>query len=221
MGLPRVLEVEAMDTPEEAIAYDTMDHSLANRAFVEDLLAARPDPGWIVDLGAGTLQIPVLLCQRFPGCQVLAVDLAWWMLRVGCSRVEEAGLSGRIVPCRADAKCLPLPTGRFRTVVSNSLLHHLPEPEFALREAWRITAPGGLLFFRDLFRPEDEATIHALVAQYAPGADPRQQQMFADSFRASLTVEEVRILAEELGIPPEAVYLSSDRHWTLCVRKPK
>lgn len=220
VGLPRVLEVEAMDTPEEAVAYDTMDHSLANQAFVEDLLAVGPEPGWVVDLGAGTLQIPLLLCQKFSPCWVLAVDLAWWMLWVGWSRVEQAGLAERVIPCRADAKCLPLSDDRFRTVISNSLLHHLPEPELALREAWRIVAPGGLVFIRDLFRPDDEATIQALVAHYAPEADGRQQQMFADSFRASLTLEEVRTLAEAVGIPSGAVYQSSDRHWTLCARKP-
>ena len=38
--LKRVLEPEVMDTPEEAIAYDEMDHSEVNRRFVADLLAA-------------------------------------------------------------------------------------------------------------------------------------------------------------------------------------
>lgn len=218
--LPRVLEVEAMDTPEEAIAYDSMDHRLANWAFVDDLLAAGPQPGWIVDLGAGTLQIPILLCRENPSCRILAVDLARWMLRVGLMNVQLQGLSGRIIPCRADAKCLPLPSGQFTTVVSNSLLHHLAEPIRALAEGYRILAPGGLLFFRDLFRPADEATISALVSLYAPEATPQQRQMFADSFRASLTVDEVRVMAADVGIPPEAVNQSSDRHWTLCWRKP-
>lgn len=218
--IPRVLETEAMDTPEEAIAYDTMDHRLANEAFVNDLLAAGPQPGWIVDLGAGTLQIPILLCRRFPPGRVLAVDLAWWMLRVGWRNVEREKLVDRIFPCRADAKCLPLPTESFATVVSNSLLHHLPRPELAVAEAWRILAPGGLLFLRDLFRPEDELTIHRLVDQYAGEATAEQRQMFADSFRASLTLEEVRELVAGLGLPRESVFLSSDRHWTLLCRKP-
>lgn len=209
-----------MDTEAEAIAYDTMDHGVANRAFVDDLLAAGPEPGWIVDLGAGTLQIPVLLCQEFPLCRILAIDLAWWMLRVGWANVEKAHLIDRVVPCRADAKSLPLATAQFRTVISNSLLHHLPDPAMALREAYRVLAPGGLLFMRDLFRPADEETIEKLVSQYAPDASREQHQMFADSFRASLTVDEVRALAAAEGIPPESVYQSSDRHWTLRYRKP-
>lgn len=35
--LPRVLEPEVMDTVEEAVDYDAMDHGEVNRVFVEDL----------------------------------------------------------------------------------------------------------------------------------------------------------------------------------------
>ncbi len=38
--LSRVLEPEVMDTPEQASAYDAMDHSEVNRRFVDDVLAA-------------------------------------------------------------------------------------------------------------------------------------------------------------------------------------
>ena len=37
--LTRVPEPEVMDTPEEARAYNAMDHSEVNRLFVTDLLA--------------------------------------------------------------------------------------------------------------------------------------------------------------------------------------
>jgi hypothetical protein len=42
--LTRILEPEVMDTPDEAAAYDAMDHSEPNAAFVQRLVdpAARP-----------------------------------------------------------------------------------------------------------------------------------------------------------------------------------
>jgi hypothetical protein len=43
--------------------------------------------------------------------------------------------------------------------------------------------------------------------------------MFADSFRASLTVEEMQQLVAELGPGPETVRATSDRHWTWVARK--
>ena len=36
--LPRTLEPEVMDTREEAVDYDSMDHSGVNRVFVDDLV---------------------------------------------------------------------------------------------------------------------------------------------------------------------------------------
>ena len=35
--IPRVLEVEVMDTPAEAADYNSMDHVEVNRRFVDDL----------------------------------------------------------------------------------------------------------------------------------------------------------------------------------------
>jgi len=217
--LPRVLETEAMDTLAEAVDYDTMDHSEVNRVFAADVLAAGPEPGLILDLGTGTVQIPIELCRQDPQATVLAVDLAHHMLRVGRQNVENAGLADRIAVHQVDAKRLPYRDEAFANVVSNSIVHHIPEPREVLDEAWRVLAPGGLIFFRDLFRPPDEQTIRHLVNTYAPGANEHQQQMFADSFRASLTVEEVGRLAARFGLGPESVRATSDRHWTWAARK--
>jgi len=217
--LPRILETEAMDTRAEAVDYDSMDHREVNRVFVADLLAAGPGPGPALDLGTGTVQIPVELCGQEPRAKVLAVDLAHHMLKVGRQNVADAGLAHRIAVERVDAKRLPYRDGRFATVMSNSIVHHVPEPRAVFEEAWRVLAPGGLIFFRDLFRPPDEETVLRLVNTYAAGSNEHQRQMFADSFRASLTVDEVRRLVAPFGPGPETVRATSDRHWTWVVRK--
>ncbi len=64
MVLERVLETEVMDTQQESMDYDAMDHSEANQSFVADLLAVGGGSGDILDLGTGTAQIPVLLCEQ-------------------------------------------------------------------------------------------------------------------------------------------------------------
>ena len=61
MALERVLEPEVMDTVEEAQDYDSMDHSLVNEIFVQDLLATGPIEGEVLDVGTGTAQIPIEL----------------------------------------------------------------------------------------------------------------------------------------------------------------
>ncbi len=217
--LPRVLETEVMDTPQEAADYDAMDHADVNRRFVADLLKVGLPEGEILDLGTGTARIPIELCRQSPSARVVAVDMAAHMLHVARRNVAEAGLSERIRLEQVDGKRLPYPDGRFAVVISNSIMHHIPEPSDVLAEAWRVTAPGGLLFFRDLLRPDDEATLAGLIETYAGNENAHQRQMFADSLRAALSLEEMRQLAGDLGQSATTVQATSDRHWTFIGRK--
>jgi len=219
MALQRVLETEAMDSMKEAMDYDSMDHSEVNRLFVDDLLAAGPFHGEILDLGTGTALIPIELCRRHEDCYVMAVDMAINMLEVARYNIEIATLIDRIQLDHVDAKQLPHGDDRFAAVISNSIIHHIPEPLAVLREAVRVTAPGGLLFFRDLFRPEDLATLERLVQTYAGEENEHQQKMFADSLHAALTVDEMRGLVSQLGFAPDTVRATSDRHWTWIAKK--
>ena len=217
MSLPRVLEPEVMDTASEARDYDAMDHAAVNARFVEDLLGAGPDLGSTLDVGTGTALVAIELRRRAPEARVLAVDLAEEMLALGRRNVEIAGVGG-IELQRADAKELPFATGAFRCVISNSLVHHLPDPAVGLEEMVRVLAPGGLLFVRDLFRPDDDAEVARLLALHAGRDTPSQRALFEASLRAALRVDEVRALAGALGVPASAVRATSDRHFTLSWR---
>ncbi len=105
-----------------------------------------------------------------PNVQVVAVDAAASMLAVARANVAAAGLSDRIELVNADAKQLPFPAASFPVVISNSILHHIPEPAGVLAEAVRVASPGGFQFHRDLVRPHDETELAQLVATYAGGA---------------------------------------------------
>jgi ubiquinone/menaquinone biosynthesis C-methylase UbiE len=223
MALERVLEPEVMDSSEEAADYDAMDHGQVNRVFVEDLLAVVESEFRILysetaldvlDLGTGTALIPIELCKRFADCRVMAADAAVSMLEVARYNVEVNSLAGRIELAHVDAKRLPFADGIFDVVMSNSIVHHIPEPIQVLREAVRVTKNGGLLFFRDLLRPENEEELDRLVANYAAGANEHQQRMFAESLHAALSLDEIRGLVGLLGFGGDGVQATSDRHWT-------
>ena len=169
--LGRVLEPEVMDSPEEARDYDAMDHSTVNRVFVADFLAGWDGRGPVLDVGAGTAQIPIELCRRHPTAEVTAVDLAEHMLRVGRDNVRRAGLEPRVRLECYDAKRLPYAAGAFGAVISNSIVHHIPEPAAVLAEMTRVAAPGGVLFVRDLLRPGEKSTLNQLVDLHAAGAN--------------------------------------------------
>jgi ubiquinone/menaquinone biosynthesis C-methylase UbiE len=202
-----------MDSLEEARAYDSMDHAEVNDAFARraaELCASGPLR--VLDMGCGTARIAIALAPLLPQARIDAVDLADSMLSVGAENVTRAGLSERIRLSREDCKTLSFPDGSFDVVLSNSLLHHVPNPVQPLREAARVLRPGGVLFFRDLFRPETEADVEAIVARYAADADARQQDLFRASLHAALTVEETEAAVREAGVAAARVYQSSDRH---------
>ena len=209
-----------MDSLEEAAEYDAMDHEAVNRQFVDDFLATGFSQGEVLDLGTGTARIPIELCQRLSAVSVRGVDAAQHMLALAHRNVFAAVLQTRIALESVDVKQLPYPTGSFAAVVSNSLVHHIPEPELIFREAMRVLAPGGVLFCRDLARPGDRSQLQRLVDTYAVGATPSQRGLLADSLHAALTADEVASLLSSHGVPGSAVAMTSDRHWTCVYRKP-
>jgi ubiquinone/menaquinone biosynthesis C-methylase UbiE len=223
--LARTLEPEVMDTREDAWDYDSMDHAEVNRRFVDDLLAElvpagdEDEPCLLLDIGTGTAQIPILLCQATEDLRIIAADAAVSMLDLARLNVEIAGLRERIQLDQSDAKQMAYRDAMFDAVISNSIVHHIPNPQEVLREAVRVTRPGGLLFFRDLKRPADQGEVDHLVETYAAGCNEHQRTLFRDSLHAALTADEMRTLVAEFGFGPDTVEVTSDRHWTWSARR--
>lgn len=221
--LPRVLEPEGMELPDEVEAYDAMAHGGVNARFVADFLAIRPSPALdrVVDLGTGTALIPIALAEAAPASHVVAVDVSSPMLDVARRHLVRRGLTDRVELVHGDAKRAPLADGSASALISNSLVHHLPDPLPFFEDAKRLLAPGAALFVRDLVRPHDDEAVAALVALHAAADNETQRALFEASLRAALTLDEVRALVEEAGLTGAQVATSSDRHWTLMYRAPE
>ena len=217
--IPRVLEPEAMDSPEEVLEYDAMDHSRANAQFVGDFLCAHgPNRGGqVLDVGTGTARIPIALAQADPQARILAMDISPNMLARAAANVARAGLADRIRCLRGDVKLLHQAVGQaqFEAVVSNTIIHHIPKPADALRAMIERTSPGGTLLVRDLARPASFSELERLVLIYAGHETPRACDLFAASLQAALTLDEIRQIIRTLGLPSDRVVMTSDRHWTL------
>ncbi len=213
--MERVLEPEVMDTWEEAIEYDAMDFTAVNTAFAERAIALGPVTGRILDVGTGPARIPILLCQKRPQWHVTGIDLSKNMLRLGAENVERAGLQSQIKLDYVDAKRMPYPDRQFDLVVSNSIVHHLPDPLPFLQELKRVLKPGGGMLLRDLLRPADMGTVDAIVNRIGPEYDAHQRQLFRDSLCAAFRLDEIKELLEQAGVTDVVVYQSSDRHWTV------
>jgi ubiquinone/menaquinone biosynthesis C-methylase UbiE len=216
--IKRVLEPEVMETAEDVRQYDAMDHALVNARFVADFLAAHGPcrGGEILDVGTGTARIPIALALADPQARVLALDLSENMLEQARLNIAAAGLLARILCHLGDAKSLVsvFATGAFEGVISNTIIHHIPDPTKALETMARLVAPGGTLMVRDLARPGSHAEIARLGDLYAGGESPEAKALFLASLHAALTLEEIRAIVAGLGLEPDSVWMTSDRHWT-------
>ena len=212
--MERVLEPEVMDTWEDAIEYDSMDFTEVNTAFAKLAVELGTLTGHVLDAGTGTARIPILISQMRPQWKVTAIDFSKNMLLVGAENVEAAGLQQHIQLEWVDAKQMPYPDQHFDLVISNSIVHHLPNPLPFFQEVKRVLKPNGGILLRDLFRPADEGTMEALVSRIGAEYNEYQRKLFRDSLNASFTLDEVNQLVQSAGLERVKVYQSSDLHWT-------
>lgn len=123
------------------------------KACEEALLAALSDtpPGRLLDIGTGTGRIAELLAPHAD--HIVALDKSLDMLRVARARLQRLD-PDKVELQQGDFSNLPFPAHHFDTVLLHQVLHFAQDPALALREAARVTRPGGRVAVVDLARHE-------------------------------------------------------------------
>jgi ArsR family transcriptional regulator len=101
--------------------------------------------GRLVDIGTGTGRMIELLGAS--ANHATGIDRSPEMLRLARAKLADAATPVEFR--QADVGALPLGDATADTVVMHQVLHYIPAPEVALREAARIVAPGGRLLIVD------------------------------------------------------------------------
>jgi SAM-dependent methyltransferase len=211
----RIPEPELMDSPAQALAYASADFADVNSRFVERFVGAFPEftRGDLVDLGCGPADISLRLARAVPACRVAAVDGSLPMLALAREAAREAGQQSRVAAIAGRVPSLPFESSCFDAVVSNSLFHHLADPDRGWAEVRRIARRGAPLFVMDLFRPatrEDAARIVDEAARHEPEI---LRSDFYNSLCAAFRVEEVRAQLARAGLGGCRCEIVSERHW--------
>ncbi|BFV57502.1 methyltransferase domain-containing protein [Kitasatospora sp. CMC57] len=103
----------------------------------------------LLDVGCGPGTITVDLAELVgPTGRVVAVDRSAEVLAQAAGYAAGRGIGNVTFEC-ADAYRLPYADGEFDVVHAHQVLQHVAEPVAVLRELRRVTAPGGVVAFRD------------------------------------------------------------------------
>lgn len=214
--MERVLEPELMNDPAQARAYAETDFSAENQGFVDRFREYFPDfsGGLVIDLGCGPADIPIRFARAYPGCRITGVDASAPMIELGMRAVREAGLSER-VSLRCERFEGIAGANLFDAALSNSLLHHLPNPLQFWNKLRQLVKPGSPVLVMDLLRPSTPEEAHAIVDRYAAGAPEILRRDFYHSLLAAFTEDEITTQLARMNLTRLLIDVVDDRHWVV------
>ncbi|MFC4466003.1 class I SAM-dependent methyltransferase [Streptomyces xiangluensis] len=202
-------QAEILDLDAEVLA----EHIASITAW----LPVGADPRHIVDLGCGTGTGTFALLKRFPHAEVTAVDASAGHLHRLLEKATTEGLADRVNTVQADLDATWPDLGTPELVWASASMHHMADPDRALRQVRKALAPGGLFAVVELagfprFLPEDapeerpglEERCHAALARHhTEHVSHRGADWGAKLTAAGFTVEAERTVSVNLG-PPHA-----------------
>ena len=214
--MDRILEPELMDDPKQAEAYARADFAEENQGFVERFKEYFPEfsQGRVLDLGCGPADIPIRFAKLYPACHIIGVDASAPMIQLGGPAVKQAGLTDRItLRCeRYEEVC---GARIVDAAISNSLLHHLPNPLQFWQKLRQLVKPGAPVLVMDLLRPESPEAAQAIVDQYAANEPDILRRDFYNSLLAAFTEDELGSQLARMNLTRLLVDIPDDRHWVV------
>lgn len=121
----------------------TEDFSHYGVDAILDRVPAKPGQR-IVDIGCGTGVVTLAAARKFPqAAAVTGVDLSTGMLSFAREKAAREGFADNVQFVRSDAEALEFRDGSFDCAVSLYAWRHLPDPEAATNEVFRVLRAGG------------------------------------------------------------------------------
>lgn len=162
----------------------------AARARVGELV---PAGARVLDCAAGTGEFSLAAAKR--AGSVLCTDQSEAMLDRARKKARKRGLSN-VSFARRDITALPDPDGSYDAVIAANVLHLLDAPGIAVRELWRVTAPGGRLILPTYLQGKTGAAYGTMIKIY---------QGVGFHYEHAFTPETYRGFLERLELAPVAV----------------
>jgi len=202
-----------MEDPEQVLAYAQADFEIPHNNFIQHLKAfvGNDFNGVALDLGCGSGDISWRFAHAYPNSRLDAVDGSAVMLDYAKSAACPQPV---VTPVNFILGRLPtvnLPQSYYDIILSNSLLHHLPDPQILWQTVKRYSHKGSHCVIMDLLRPDSLAAAQDMVTVYAGNEPYILQHDFYHSLLAAFRIEEINGQLAEAKLP-FTVRQISDRH---------
>lgn len=213
--MQRLPEPELMNDPEQVLAYSNADFEETHQTVIEKFAQIFPDDPPlqnVLDLGCGSGDVTVRFAHRFPNCNIDAVDGAEEMLKQAEILIKDEFLTERIMLHHQQLPNCTFEYESYDAIISNSLLHHLHEPQhlWSIIKQFAITETA--IYVCDLYRPDTTQAASDLVDQYANKEPEVLRKDFYNSLLAAFTPDEVRTQIVNAELDSLNIDVVSDRH---------
>ena len=218
----RTPEPELMLEQEQARAYFEANFEEPHGRFIE--LFARSFPvetaaGDVLDLGCGSADISLRFAGAYPQARVHGVDGSEAMLGFGKQAVCREELGERVQLIHCTLPTTELPRKSYDVVISNSLLHHLQDPQVLWQTIKQCARPEAPIFVMDLMRPGSQKQAEDLTETYAAGEAEILKRDFYRSLLAAYREDEIQSQLQEADLNQLSVEVVSDRHMIIWGRR--
>lgn len=161
-----------------------LENPLRKRFFPPEKLMVRMgvSPGWyVLEVGPGPgVYTAAAARQVGPNGKVVALDIEPKMLAAVEERIREHSLTN-VETRLGDATRLPFDDGQFDLVYYVAVLGEIPDKETALREAFRVLKPTGILSVTELLPDPDYSWESTTIARCA-AAGFKPSEVFGSLF---------------------------------------
>lgn len=217
--MERTLEPQLMEDAAQVKAYAEADFNEPNTQFValfKEIIPAPNFTGIILDLGCGPGDITIRLAKEYPACCVHGVDGSKPMLDHGRRKLNDPDQPTRVKFIQALIPNSTFPFQKYNAIVSNSLLHHLPDPAVLWSTIKSYATNDTAILVMDLMRPESKTKALKLVETYAADEAEILKRDFYNSLLAAFSIEEIKTQLVAAGLANLEVEQVSDRH--VCIK---
>lgn len=172
--------------------YDLAERSnrTVNAAAAARVAELVPMGARVLDCAAGTGEFSLAAAKR--AASVLCTDQSRPMLDRARKKAAKRGLTNVSFALR-DVTALSDPDGSFDVVIAANVLHLLPEPGIAVRELWRVAAPGGRLILPTYLQGKAGTAYGTMIKIY---------QGVGFHYEHAFTSETYRTFLEGLALAP-------------------